>query len=861
MTSHSFILSVPAILILLTGLTRGAGPVTVAGTASGPAAGAQRNVGLAWSPGAQRSLAVWDDKRPSSNGAEDIRGRLIGTVGDIVISAAAGDQKRPAAAGTTGGFLVFWEDRRNTGDPVGQRDIYAAKVNSAGVVTPAAGLPVSVESVDESDVEAESSAAGTLAVWERAGVTPGIMMTRTDPAGTFLEATPLRLTDGYDLEPNVAAGAGGFLVVWERYSGGGLSIMAMPVSWTAGGPVQKGVEFTVGPFVAEEAEPEVIWTGSHYLVTWAYRGSDQFPASIVGRRVNTDGTSPDPLPVTLVNSVSAKDRAMINRFGCIDLITMPEPATKSLQTQQVCYGGVIDVRAPVALTIPGVDRPEDPAVLAEGGGNGNVWIAWEDSRYSHSAADEDIYIKGFAAPATAPAALFSVSSEPPKIEDSPLLAGEWMAWKHRGGETAAGLIVNAISGGPSLWFPSFRPTWVPDQGGNRPGVFAIVNSAENMQVVLRFESDNVVASDWFSHITTCSPSGIGCGLFQGSMSFARSLTSPESIAGVSAEPGPIFTLTRPALASVVAYVGAVRECAVLAYYRNLQWQTFGLGFPPPSGLPEATDYHGTRIAAAGTSAAVAVWAGDNAQNGRDGRVWLRLIRADNSTVTPTSDWLDLGALAWNHGPQLAADSDGAVLFVQRPPGLTGWNAIRVRWDGTVEPERVASSLYSPSLAVSPHGAGFIGFQNLQGGTGGGEVRVTEWDRTMHPVQAWQWWSMVLGGDLFLQSDNRDVRLSGITGVRPGYGIWRPLRAEPAYWNPVTRSFTLTATGPAGMDVRVWHGPSPADMPGYANAVFESPGPATWSSGGPGTLTFQAAGLTSASRFFRVEAYGLLRVTP
>ncbi len=119
-----------------------------------------------------------------------------------------------------------------------------------------------MEEVDESDVEAESGTPGVLAVWERNGLTPGLMMMRADTAGTLLDAAPLRLTSSFDQEPDIAASPGGFLVVWERYTGG-KRIMAARVTWTGAGAVETGPGFEVGPFVDEEAEPEVIWTGSN----------------------------------------------------------------------------------------------------------------------------------------------------------------------------------------------------------------------------------------------------------------------------------------------------------------------------------------------------------------------------------------------------------------------------------------------------------------------------------------------------------------------------------------------------------------------------------------------------------------------
>ena len=241
------------------GRVSGQDQVQSLGLVSGPAAGPQRNVALAFSPAGIRYLAVWDDKRPSAFGEENIRGRFIGQGADFPICEAAGEQKRPSLAPIDDGFMVFWEDRRNNSDPKGPRDIFTAKVTTGGIVQPIGGRQLSFGAADESDVEAAGNRKGTIAVWETSGPEPGLYASRTGPTGLALDATPfpvVRRQFSQPSEPDVAANDDGFMIVWESDEET-RRIMGIFVKWDPGGEPQVGPEFEVGPFLEGEHTEEV----------------------------------------------------------------------------------------------------------------------------------------------------------------------------------------------------------------------------------------------------------------------------------------------------------------------------------------------------------------------------------------------------------------------------------------------------------------------------------------------------------------------------------------------------------------------------------------------------------------------------
>jgi hypothetical protein len=102
------------------------------------AANTQFSPSVAYDNVNQRFLVVWYDYRPGTNGA-DIYGQLVNSDGalvgsNFVISNAASDQFNPSVAYNSSfqRFLVSWQDERNSG--ITDTDIYGQLVNANGTL-------------------------------------------------------------------------------------------------------------------------------------------------------------------------------------------------------------------------------------------------------------------------------------------------------------------------------------------------------------------------------------------------------------------------------------------------------------------------------------------------------------------------------------------------------------------------------------------------------------------------------------------------------------------------------------------------------------------------------------------------------
>ncbi len=212
------------------------------------------DVDLVWN--GDQWFAVWSDRR---GGDADIRGALVGADGaieppqGILLIGAAGDQKHPQVAFTNGRYLVVYTDSSSDANRV-----RAARVSLDGVVLDAGGftLGVALPTTQAADVAgngtsfyvvyqsgsgvygqrvSSSGAVGPVAHLSAQATAPRLAWNGNDflavwtAIGTDLDvgariihgdaslgpAAVVSSAAGYQEQPVVAAGAGGFLIAWQ----------------------------------------------------------------------------------------------------------------------------------------------------------------------------------------------------------------------------------------------------------------------------------------------------------------------------------------------------------------------------------------------------------------------------------------------------------------------------------------------------------------------------------------------------------------------------------------------------------------------------------------------------------------------
>ncbi len=232
-------------------------------------------------------LVVWDDY------FEDIYARRVNAAGvlqdgaALVVSKGAGSQTAPSVASNGTDYLVAWQDNRTAE----QWDVYANRVTAAGVVQDGGGFVVSSATGAQAAPSVASDGAGYLVAWgdSRSGNGDDIYASRVSASGVVQDATGISVSaaPGSQDYPSVASNGLDYLVAWQDGRGSTRDIYASRVS--AAGVVQDNAGFAVSTAAGNQERPSVASNGSDYLVGWLdhRRGGDLWDVYV--GRVTVEG--------------------------------------------------------------------------------------------------------------------------------------------------------------------------------------------------------------------------------------------------------------------------------------------------------------------------------------------------------------------------------------------------------------------------------------------------------------------------------------------------------------------------------------------------------------------------------------------
>ncbi|GEM_PF-2796881 len=268
---------------------------------------------IAWN--GSNYLVVWQDYRNSESTGTDIYGCRLTASGtkvgssEIVISTAAGSSSAGAAgaqtapsvaAGSSGTWMVVWQDARGADD-----DIYCARVSSAGdVVTADRGGKV-VSSVTDDQEEPSIGWDGTnfVAAWRDKSSGRAIRAGRINISGTVLDPNGIVINSGSagSYGPSIACRNGISLIGW--YSLDALNADVLGTRLNSFGQVGSIAQWSL--CLQNQPHFSAAFDGTNYVVTWSDRRSGLY--RVYAARVSPDGTILDPEGV-LVTSGSSLDQ-------------------------------------------------------------------------------------------------------------------------------------------------------------------------------------------------------------------------------------------------------------------------------------------------------------------------------------------------------------------------------------------------------------------------------------------------------------------------------------------------------------------------------------------------------------------------
>jgi hypothetical protein len=241
-------------------------------------------------------VVVWQDWR-NSTAASDIYGARVNGAGDVLdplgiaISTASNDQGVPRAAVIGSTVLVVWEDGRN--DP-SNPDIYGARLDNTGAVLDPAGIPISTAAGAQHRPAVAADASHFLVAWtdERNGAYElDIYGARVNTKGTVLDSAGIAISNEVadQSDVSVAANANSFFAAWTDQRNQGTRSDIYGARLSDAGTVLDSTGIAISTVAADHGASATAWNGSNFMVTWLDDRLSAVHYDIFGTRVSTAG--------------------------------------------------------------------------------------------------------------------------------------------------------------------------------------------------------------------------------------------------------------------------------------------------------------------------------------------------------------------------------------------------------------------------------------------------------------------------------------------------------------------------------------------------------------------------------------------
>jgi hypothetical protein len=340
-----------------------------------PAAGQQRYAPAVASDGTTY-LVVWEEQLPAAS--RDLYAARVSEAGVVLdpvgipISKAAGNQRAPAVAFDGSSFVVVWQDDRS---PSTGLDVYGARVSAAGLLLDPGGIPISAAPGAQLEAAITGTGSGSLVVWTEGGAAPDIRGARVSSAGAVLDPGGLTVSAGAgaQLDPAVAFGGAGSLVVWEHHrSGLGADLYAARV--TSAGAVLDPAGIPVAAGAGDERNAAVAFDGAAFLAAW------DVASDVQARRVSAGGALLGSGPFAVAAAPGSQTRPALAFDGANFLAAWQDEL--DLDGVRVSPGGGVLVPVSAISTAP---LAQQRAAVAPG--TSASLVVWEDGRAGAGRSD------------------------------------------------------------------------------------------------------------------------------------------------------------------------------------------------------------------------------------------------------------------------------------------------------------------------------------------------------------------------------------------------------------------------------------------------------------------------------------------
>jgi hypothetical protein len=313
-------------------------------------------------------LVVWQDRRNTRN--DDIWGTRVSATGAVldthgikIFQNPTTTETEPVVAWVGNGWVVAWQSNG---------DIAAAKVATNGNVTQL-GIVASTPAA-ETEPAIASRGNEALLTWMVGGADIYAARYAGAGAGAFGAPFPVAVTAAAEKNPDVAANpAGEYLVVFQEGVAND-NIRGQRVS--AAGAVT-GTPIDVTTENGSQTSPSVSFNGGDFVVVWT---TSTGTIDIRGARVSTTGTALDASPGVLVTGAPEQQTFPDVSCTAASCFVSWQDRRNSATTDFDVYGRVLSssMIAGAEVAVTAVNRPQSTVGIARSGAQ---WMAvWTDLR-------------------------------------------------------------------------------------------------------------------------------------------------------------------------------------------------------------------------------------------------------------------------------------------------------------------------------------------------------------------------------------------------------------------------------------------------------------------------------------------------
>ena len=337
--------------------------------------------------GASGIFAVWVETRPGTGA--DIYAQRLNSSGvpqwladGVPICSVAGEQTVPhIAKDGAGGAIVSWMDRRGGAT----YDLYAQRVNAAGVVQWAAGgVSICTATNNQfSPVLTPDGLSGAVVAWSdnrSGGLNYGIYAQRVNAAGAVqwtADGVELATSAGNQIPQIVSDGAAGAIVTWSDYANTYVQRITSvgTLSWIATGVVLSATAGLSSPVIVADGAGGAI-------VSWA--DTRDGSSHIYGQRINSAGSvqwlSPTAIGGTTAPGGQSDPQLVTDGAGgaIVTWADLRNGVDTDIYSQRVNASGAVQWTAGGVPMCTATNTQDYPVIAIDGAAG--AFVVWNDNR-------------------------------------------------------------------------------------------------------------------------------------------------------------------------------------------------------------------------------------------------------------------------------------------------------------------------------------------------------------------------------------------------------------------------------------------------------------------------------------------------